>query len=69
MYQLLLYIDGFAVIYGVVDLFDFVFDGVRRHERYAENKQKHRYYDKICAKSAESRFVHTIKYDCAIETM
>ena len=43
--------------------------GVRCDERYAEGQKQGCYYDKICAKSAESRFVHTIKYDCEIETM
>ena len=43
--------------------------GIGCDERYAEGQKQSRKYDKICAKSAESRFVHTIKYDCAIETM
>ncbi len=58
-----------AVVHCVVDLLCLRFDWVRRHEGYAENKQKYGYYDKICAKIAEPRFTHTIKYDCDFQTM
>ncbi len=58
-----------SAVYGVIDGFHLYLRWVSGDKRNAEREQKSCYYDKICAKSAESRFIHTTKYDCSIQTM